>query len=74
MVTVIETAFLAALVACVGGSARSRSARVTAARAIDLSAEVAPANEEDAPAKGTNQLKQRVFVFHPPCGQKETGR
>ena len=48
MVTVIETAFLAPLVACVGSSARTRSAHVTAARAIDLSTEVAPANEEDA--------------------------
>jgi hypothetical protein len=74
MVTVIETAFLAALVACVGGSARARSAHVTAAQAIELATEVAPANEEDAPAQGTNQLKQRVFVFHPPRGQKETGR
>jgi hypothetical protein len=74
MVTVIEASFLAALVACVGGSTRARSARVTAAWAIDLSAEVGPANEEDAPAQGTNQLKQRLFVFHPPCGQKETGR
>jgi len=74
MVTVIEASFLTALVARVGGSTRARSARITAARAINLSAEVAPTNEEDAPAKGTNQLKQRVFVFHPPRGRKETGR
>jgi hypothetical protein len=74
MVTVIEAPLLAALVARIGGSTRARPARVTAARAVDLSAEVALTNEEDAPTKGANQLKQRVFVFHPPCGQKETGR
>jgi hypothetical protein len=74
MVPVIEASFLTALVARVGGSTRARSARLAAARAVDLSAEVAPANEEDAPAKGTNQLIKRLFVFHPRRGRKETGR
>jgi hypothetical protein len=26
------------------------------------------------PAKAANQLKQRLFVFHPPRGRKESGR
>lgn len=57
MVTVIESSFLIALVARVGGSTRARAARMMGARAMDLSAEVKPANEEDAAAKGANQLR-----------------
>jgi hypothetical protein len=74
VVAVIEPPFLAALVAHIGGSPRSRSSGILAIRTIDLPAEVSPANEEDAPAKRASQLIQRNFVFHPPRGRKESGR
>jgi hypothetical protein len=74
MVAVIESPFIAALVACIGGPPRARPACILANRTIDLPAEVSTANEEDAPAKRASQLIQRDFVFHPPRGRKESGR
>jgi hypothetical protein len=74
MVAMIESAFLTALVACIGSASGTSSPRRLAIRAVDLSAKVPAANEEDAPAKRASQLIQGNFVFHPPCGRKEIGR
>jgi hypothetical protein len=74
MVAMIESAFLTALVACIGSAPGTSSPRRLAIRAVDLSAKVPAANEEDAPAKRASQLIQGNFVFHPPCGRKEIGR
>jgi len=57
MVAVIEPPLLAVLVARVGGATEARPTWVTAPRTIDLPTKVPPANEEDAPAKATTQLK-----------------
>jgi hypothetical protein len=74
VVAVIEAAFLAALVACIGGAAATRTAGFLALRAVLLPAKIPTTNEEDAPAKRATQLIQRDFVFHPLCGWKESGR
>ena len=74
MIAVIEPPFIAALVARIGGSSRSRPSGSLAIRTIELPAEVSPANEKNAPAKRASQLIQRNFVFHPPREWKESGR
>lgn len=74
MVAMIESAFLTALVACIGSAPGARSPCLLATRTVDLSAKVSATNEENAPAKRASQLIQGNFVFHPPCGRKESGR
>ena len=74
MVAMIEAAFLTALVACIGSAPGASSPCLLATRTVDLSAKVSATNEEDAPAKRASQLIQGNFVFHPPCGRKESGR
>jgi hypothetical protein len=56
VVTVIESSFLAALVARVGRSTRARPSRVAATRAIKLPPKIPAANEEGLPAKAATQL------------------
>jgi hypothetical protein len=74
MIPVIESSFLAALVARVGGSSGPCPPGVTATRTVELASKMSAANEERLSAEAATQLIQRLFVFHPPCGQKETGR
>jgi hypothetical protein len=74
VVAVIEPAFLAFLVARIGGATATRTAGFLAFRAVLLPAEISTADEEDAPAKRAPQLVQRDFLFHPLCGRKESGR
>jgi hypothetical protein len=74
VVAVIEAAFLAALVACIGGATATRTAGFLAIRAVLLPAKIRTTNEEDAPAKRATQLIQRDFVFHPHGGRRENGR
>lgn len=74
MVAVIESAFLAALVASIGGATATRPAGFLAIRAVLLSAKIPTTNEEDAPAIRATQLIQRDFVFHPHRGRRESGR
>jgi len=57
VVTVIQPSFLAAPVPRIGRATGARSARTTAARTIDLPAEVAAANEEHAPTQRATNLK-----------------
>jgi hypothetical protein len=74
VVPVIQSSLLAALVARVGGATGARPSRVAATRAVELPAKISTANEERLSAKAATQLIQGLFVFHPPCGRKETGR
>src|ERR1017187_4102214 len=74
MVAMIEAAFLTALVTCIGSAPGTSSPCLLAIRTVDLSAKVPTTDEEDAPAKFASQLIQGNFVFHPPCGRKESGR
>src|ERR1039458_4661573 len=74
MVAMIEAAFLTALVTCIGSAPGTSSPCLLAIRTVDLSAKVPTTDEEDAPAKCASQLIQGNFVFHPPCGRKESGR
>jgi hypothetical protein len=74
VIPVIESSLLAALVARIGGSTGARPPGVAATRAVQLASKMPAANEERLSAKAATQLIQRLFVFHPPCGQKETGR
>jgi hypothetical protein len=56
VVTVIESSFLAALVARVGGSTSARPPSVAATRAVQLPPKIPAANEEGPPAKAATQL------------------